>query len=249
MLFSNSLRADGAASSSGSAEQFGNDVIISLGGWSLNSNTASKTNQLINYQAVTLMHELGHNFGLDHAGANSTPNYKPNYWSVMNYLYQLRGLGANPAGTTATQRWLNYYNNDSDWCSHLDNSSCGDPAQFIIDYSDGSGASLDETALQESNHLGRGSVGGAYADWDLSGNFSAFPVSADINKDGFRNILNDYNDWGNLVFPFSRYATGNAGVSPMSRNRNSFLSPLHNDQQPAARETPPPPAFFQWLAR
>jgi hypothetical protein len=46
-------------------------------------------------QGATLMHELGHNFELTHAGAPQTPaepNCKPNYMSVMNYLFQLRGL-------------------------------------------------------------------------------------------------------------------------------------------------------------
>ncbi len=249
VVFANSIRADGAASSSGSAEQRGNDVIISLGGWGLNTTTLANTNRLINYQAVTLMHELGHNFGLDHAGASSLPNYKPNYWSVMNYLYQLRGLGANPSGATATQRWVNFYTNDNDWCSALENPVCGDPAQFIINYSNGSGASLDESALQESAHLGRGSTGGAYADWNQSGNLTASAVSVDVNKDGLRTVLTDYNDWANLLIPFSRYPSGSAGVSPLARNRNTILSPMHNDHQPAAIETPPPAAFFQWLSR
>ena len=49
-------------------------------------------------QGATLMHELGHNFELTHAGLHQSnsaprePNCKPNYHSVMNYLYQLRGL-------------------------------------------------------------------------------------------------------------------------------------------------------------
>jgi hypothetical protein len=47
-------------------------------------------------QAGTLMHEWGHNFELTHAGPPKfpvrEPNCKPNYLSVMNYLFQLRGL-------------------------------------------------------------------------------------------------------------------------------------------------------------
>ncbi len=49
-------------------------------------------------QGSTLMHELGHAFDLTHAGAPPLPplppepNCKPNYLSVMNYLFQLRGL-------------------------------------------------------------------------------------------------------------------------------------------------------------
>ena len=43
-------------------------------------------------QAGTLMHELGHNLGLGHAGLSTKPNCMPDYPSVMNYLYQTRGL-------------------------------------------------------------------------------------------------------------------------------------------------------------
>ena len=38
------------------------------------------------------MHEWGHNFGRRHGGDLFEPNCKPQYLSVMNYLYQLRGL-------------------------------------------------------------------------------------------------------------------------------------------------------------
>jgi hypothetical protein len=42
--------------------------------------------------AGTIMHELGHNLGLGHAGLATKPNCMPNYPSVMNYMYQTRGL-------------------------------------------------------------------------------------------------------------------------------------------------------------
>lgn len=42
-------------------------------------------------RVATFVHELGHNLGMRHGGAD-TVNYKPNYMSIMNYRYQLRGL-------------------------------------------------------------------------------------------------------------------------------------------------------------
>ena len=42
--------------------------------------------------AQTLMHEVGHSLGLHHAGLADQPNCIPNYPSIMNYLYQIRGL-------------------------------------------------------------------------------------------------------------------------------------------------------------
>ena len=48
-------------------------------------------------QAGTFMHELGHNLGLDHGGYDDV-GFKPNYLSVMNYLFQFNGLIINGLG-------------------------------------------------------------------------------------------------------------------------------------------------------
>ena len=45
--------------------------------------------------AGTFMHELGHTLGLQHGG-DDIYKYKPNYLSIMNYLYQFSGLIASP---------------------------------------------------------------------------------------------------------------------------------------------------------
>ena len=66
--------------SSGLAEPYGNDFIVSLGSFTGGVGTVDE-------QAGTFMHELGHNLGLQHGG-NDEVNYKPNYLSVMNYFFQ-----------------------------------------------------------------------------------------------------------------------------------------------------------------
>jgi hypothetical protein len=48
----------------------------------------------MHFQAVGIMHELGHNLGLSHGGpiVEALADSKPNYLSVMNYLYSGAGL-------------------------------------------------------------------------------------------------------------------------------------------------------------
>lgn len=60
------------------------EFILTMGAWNTPGGTTLQ-------QAGTLMHELGHVLGLDHGGQDGT-NYKTNYFSVMNYHYQLTGL-------------------------------------------------------------------------------------------------------------------------------------------------------------
>jgi hypothetical protein len=74
----------GSTGSSGLAERPGDDFIVTLGPTYWGTATVQQ-------ESGTIMHELGHNLGLNHGG-NEGANRKPNYLSVMNYNYQLRGL-------------------------------------------------------------------------------------------------------------------------------------------------------------
>jgi hypothetical protein len=77
------------AKTSGIADSSGGDLMVTLGLWD------GQTGSLF-VQGSTLLHELGHNLGLKHGGVVPSgaiePNCKPNYQSVMNYLFQVRGL-------------------------------------------------------------------------------------------------------------------------------------------------------------
>jgi len=101
------------SNSSGQAELPGNDLIVSL---QCSTNTKSYAN--------TILHELGHNLDLRHGGFENT-NYKPNYNSVMNYLYQFPGVDGN----------------------------CTPPPDGPLSYSTGSNISLDETNLDENQGI------------------------------------------------------------------------------------------------
>jgi VCBS repeat-containing protein len=73
----------------GVADYPGGDILITLGAF---SDTSGKPGGTPFMQAGTLLHEWGHNAELTHGGRAGDPNCKPTYVSVMNYLYQLRGL-------------------------------------------------------------------------------------------------------------------------------------------------------------
>lgn len=248
LLFGNSQLNSGTQGSSGLGEIIGNDLLVTLGNYGFTTTAGQELNKLINIQASTIMHELGHNLGLRHGGDEDV-NYKPNYWSIMNYMYQFQGLDADPSASTAYERWRFIKGDGAPLpCALSSGSPCGDKSQFVINFSNGSGSELVETSLSEANNLGRGSTGGAYADWNMSGALNANLLPIDLNADGSFSTLRDYNDWSNLVLPFTRQANGNAGMSRLFKP-TKLLNPITADRQEVADESPPSIAFFNELRR
>ncbi|MFC7419526.1 hypothetical protein ACFQNF_06500 [Iodobacter arcticus] len=248
LMMANSQKEDGTVGSSGYAELIGNDIIVTLGDWGLNTSSTNEINKLINFQAATIMHELGHNLGLDHGG-NEGANNKPNYYSVMNYLYQLTGLGSSAQSASAIDRYFFAKQaNGLGWNSlcKLDAGPCS--RDFRIDYSDGSGSRLDENNLSESAMIGRGSFG-AYADWNLDQQFNRSSYALDLNDDSNKAYLHDYNDWGNLTLAFARVASGNSGASMKRSASVAAINPILNDKQRWSVETAPSASFMAAVRR
>lgn len=191
-----------ASASAGLAEQSGNDLIVGLGGLYVPTDTAT-TQARLNDQALTLFHELGHNLSLLHGGFEEL-NYKPNYFSVMNYLYR-DGL---PAVSAPGDRYAATYGRAS--------TSCGVPpvpangltsAAMLIDFSDGTGGALDEANLREADGLRR--AGSGPIDFNLNGMTDAAAVSVRLTglntSPGFcprgstaSAMLRDSNDWAQV---------------------------------------------------
>lgn len=213
LLMANSQAPNGSGAASGSAEFLGDDFMVTLGGWGL---TAGST-RLMNYQASTIMHELGHTLGLRHGGNEDATN-KPNYYSMMNYFYQMTGL-PNSQGMGVTQRyyyWLTNYQNQSangyTKSNPFPESQLDDGPHsltFKIDYSDGSSQPLNEDALLENLLIGRGSANGYFADWSGNGIDDQMPLIKDLNNSGSYSTLNDHNDWGSLVLNSRRNVNAN----------------------------------------
>ena len=243
MVFGSTQDNSGLRGSSGYAEVYGSDSIVTLGEWGLNSTSNSQTNRLINFQAGTLMHELGHNLNLRHGG-DSNINDKANYYSVMNYLYQLNGLSVIGDQEGDRYYWSRFGENGVCYNSILHNAY-GSYFDFRIDYSDGSALDLNENALNE--HQGLGRTGSGAVDFNCNGIIED-NISFDSNNDGSLDLVSDYNDWGNIGLLFSHKWSANHGATepesmPLRRQSAMFY------QQETIQEPVPSDAFFAALLK
>lgn len=70
------------------------DFIVSLGKFRTTDPQTGHVTGSPSQQEGTIMHELGHNLNLHHGGGDDI-NCKPNYLSVMNYMFQFPSLVSN----------------------------------------------------------------------------------------------------------------------------------------------------------
>jgi Tol biopolymer transport system component len=174
-----SRNASGAAFDDGAS-----DLIVSLGPASEPGEGSGTMKQ----QAGTLMHELGHNLGLHHGGADDV-NRKPNYLSIMNYVFQMVWL-VHPDLTT-----------ELDYSRHpisLNESTLNEATGF------GFAAGTPQANFITEIRCPGGGVKvvpllAGPIDWNCSG-FATGVVAADVNQDGAVGSLAPHNDWENLVY-------------------------------------------------
>lgn len=85
-LFGHKYSVNGVGTnSSGIAEIPGRDLLITTDAGNSRKQKFQRT--------ATLLHELGHTFGLQHGGiSQNSPNFLLNYPSIMNYRFQLTGV-------------------------------------------------------------------------------------------------------------------------------------------------------------
>ncbi len=199
----------------------GKDPLISLGGW---------TNDVgsVREQAGTYVHELGHALRLDHGGnvGDAANNCKPNYLSVMSYLFQTSGI---PDPT------LPALNVDTDNNGILD-------SRLRLDYSAQALPPLVESSLDENLGIQDGTdstlwtndggantssaAGNGPINWngntDAGGNpVIENPVSVDLNDFGFsgcdavqKSTLTGFDDWANIKFQAALSTDKGGAVQP-----------------------------------
>ncbi|MBN8218304.1 MAG: hypothetical protein J0L75_16795 [Spirochaetes bacterium] len=188
-------------------------------------------NVAVNGQALTLMHEMGHNLGLRHGGFEDR-NYKPNYYSIVNYLYSGWGL-PSIGSTNEGDRYLLYnrpgrYSNQPVW---VEGGPSLDPEAFSprLDFSDGRGLALDEVHLDERAGLGR--KHSAWVDWNGDGRTNA-DLALDLNPRALpasnAERLRDWDDWGNLRYYYAERWRGwtRPGAPPQTLFPAARLGPV-----------------------
>jgi len=183
------------------------DFIVSLGGWGALLSSPEECRQAARFtngtpaqQSGTFMHELGHNLGLHHGG-NDDFLGKPNYLSVMNYAFQMRGV---------------MYNNTTGGTYDYSRTNMTPP--------------LEEQHLNETVGLNGGSSTSAYGtrwtcptngvitetltantpiDWDCDGNPNEADVAVNLNQAWYQRVgatspntetLGVFFDWASLSF-------------------------------------------------
>jgi len=241
----------------GQGERPGNDIYLSLGSRGYSLASEKEANRTYITQAVSLMHELGHNLGLSHGGYSEhkgdakadEANNKPNYLSVMNYVYS--SLGLPEIGVQEGDRY--YYRNapvdaackaKGVTLSTMKPPANGPIAELIIDFSSGVGATIDLAAVDESAGLGR--AGSQWVDFDCDGVVDppyAHGLHAAVDFDDQLVIteIRDHDDWGDLDLYFLATRSGfdnTAGTDAPGPTRRSGLraplirAPIVNDAQP-----------------
>jgi len=143
------------------------------------------------HQVGTMIHEFGHNLGQKHGGVDHG-HFKPNYLSVMNYHFQLSGIGP---GLVA-----------------LGLANSGDGFEDFS-FSNGQQMDLNENNLNENVGIGLGKA----VDWNCNGSIQS-SVAADLQAqdwcqaDGSRSLLTDFDNWSDLR-PFIRTANSPLNIA------------------------------------
>ena len=224
----------GNLGSSGWAEIFGNDMVISLGEFS--NGGIGSADEI----AGTFMHELGHNLSLGHGGSPTDAiSCKPNHLSVMSYQYQFPYTTFNP--TTST-KILDYSSGNSIALNEnglVESSGVGSATPRSVVYG------VTPLPLNSASPIGPSSLqsgpqtAGNGIDWDgvSTSGFLNTPIQAEINNIGIpecaeNNLetLTDYNDWQHLNFELRNSAAFQNGATSSNNVTGEELSRADLDQ-------------------
>lgn len=198
------------------------DFIVALAEWN-NGGTVEQ-------QAGTFMHELGHNLGLSHGGgADLATNNKPNYLSVMNYLFQMRGLRINGKDSHFDYSRFELPSLDENSLSEPSGLGNTTPAGYGTRYYVGDNVRIVDYANDSIDWNGDSLIDYQHTE------------VANINNDRSQNdspvlgVLTGHNDWPGLVYGGG--SIGDAGLSyspPMVTNASDELTQSQDQAMPTS---------------
>jgi len=178
---------------SGWGEIGGNDVVISLGAFAGNVGSTGQ-------QTGTILHEIGHNIFLDHGGVDGL-NCKPNYLSVMNYLFQFDVLIKDRPLDFSHQRLDNLVETNLD--ENVGVTLSVHPTAGILNTTVGveNPAGGSTTLFAETGRSINYSLAGDATDSGVLANINFFD-SIDACQLHDQTTLEGHNDWANVKLPF-----------------------------------------------
>lgn len=184
-----------------------------------------------NHQVGTFIHEFGHNLGQRHGGADHS-NYKPNYVSIMNYHFQLSGIGPvlQALGLANTSQGFNDFG-----------------------YSHGALPSLNESSLDERLGIGLGRA----VDWNCDGDATDVNVARDLQENGnwcspgtSLSILSDFDNWTSInafIQAGAAFSPASLDAAPLEPSEHCIDWDQHQamlrELGPLAEPSPPPLAM------
>jgi hypothetical protein len=205
----------------------GSDFIVSLGTF------AGVTDTNI---AGTFMHELGHCLGLGHGGGDGTNN-KPNYVSVMNYLWQFSGVTRS-----GTANIIDY-----------SNAALNALNEAALDETVGLGPAATGVAIKHWVPAA-GAVPAAFVqvadgsqpiDWNGDGVATNKNVAFDTNNDSSNGALAPYDDWKNLKLRGGAIGAGGS-YEPPAESSIVEITPAEQQLILPADTTPPQTSASVW---
>ena len=255
MLLAQTIASDGGPSDPlGQAELFGNDIIIALGGFdeaslspfdrsqyyacSKRDSSIVHKNYYQNLLLYVMMHEIGHNLKLHHGGdLDNSTNYKPNYFSAMNFLYQEDGvpIPSNSIAKAMSRFTNNYFlkkeciadgkylfdSNDPEnlLAYEFTNRQNGDIiypdvynapiAAYDVAFSTGEQDSIAESSVSEIFYIDGDTDNPVNIDYNCNGVTEAISYEEDINFDEKISTISDNNDLNSISFFFGGNSQNN----------------------------------------
>ena len=168
--------------------------------------------------AGTFMHELGHTLGLTHGGFDDEGNpnddqYKPNYLSVMNYLFQMTGLVG-----TGKLDYSQYDLPDLDENALFEEIGI-DPEGITADTGLGSTICMFKLGVMVVKNvipIAKQSI-----DFNSLWGIESKEIQFDLNHDDEFTVLTSSTDWDHLI-----YTGGDVGSKKQIVNIQGIASPL-----------------------